>query len=61
MKKVLEAMVKTNLRIKLKKCKFYKKEVDFLGVIIERYGLCMDLKKISVVTEWPTPILIKEI
>ena len=32
--KVLKALDKHNFRLKLKKCKFYKTKVDFLGYIV---------------------------
>ena len=41
--------------MKAEQCKFEKKEIKFLGMII-RYGkMCMDPEKIKAVAEWPEP------
>ena len=37
------------------------KKVEFLGYIIERNKICIDLIKIIIVKEWPTPINVKKI
>ena len=39
--------------IKLKKCKFFKAEISFLGHIIGRYRLKSDLKKIEKIKKLP--------
>ena len=43
------------------KCKFYKKEIEFLGFIINTTGIKMDPKKIQSIEEWLTPKTVTEI
>ncbi len=45
--KVLEKLKEVNLIIKLRKCKFFEAEISFLGHIIGRYELRLDLEKIQ--------------
>ena len=44
--KVLEYLGVRDLRLKPEKCEFYIKEVDFLGFIIGRNGIRIDLIKL---------------
>ena len=48
-------------KLKLKKCRFYRKEVEFLKYIIKRGGIYINLMKIITTKKWPTPINIKKI
>ncbi len=48
---VLECLNKRNLRLKPKKCEFHRKEIDFLGFVVERHGIRMDSKKIKAIKE----------
>ena len=59
--KVLKALQNANLLVKPEKSHFYVKEVDFLGYIILLGEIRIDRKKISVVRNWPTPIMVKKI
>jgi hypothetical protein len=58
---VLRCLDNYNLRVKLEKCKFYKKEVDFLGYIVVVNRVRISEEKIKVVKEWPQPKTVKEI
>jgi hypothetical protein len=49
-RKVLQALADTKMKIKPEKTEFYKTEVKFLGYIVSREGLKMDKKKIEAVT-----------
>ncbi len=49
--KVLECLNKRNLHLKLKKCEFHRKEVDFLEFVVERYEIRMNFKKLQVIKE----------
>ena len=40
---------------RLKKCDFFKKEVEYLGFDVGEYGLKPSLSKIKAILEWPTP------
>jgi len=58
---VLECLEKRDLRLKPKKCEFHREEVDFLGFVVERHGIRMNLEKIKAVKEWSTPVDVKDI
>lgn len=55
----LEAVLRTlqqhKLYVKLTKCRFGLREVDFLGHVISADGIKVDPAKTSAVQEWPTP------
>ena len=61
MKEVLALLQKYDIRLNQEKSKFSKKEVTFLGTIISRDGLRMELEKMKAVREWPTPKTVKEV
>ena len=50
-RKVLDALRAKDLKLKLEKCEFYKKEVEFLGYIVTTEGLRMDPKKVEAVQD----------
>ncbi len=54
--KVLEKLRKANLIIKLRKCKFFKAKILFLGHIVGRYELRPDSEKIKKIKKLPIPI-----
>ena len=51
MKRVLQRMKELDLHLKLKKCKFGVKEVDFLGLILQPGEIAMDPTKLSGIAE----------
>jgi hypothetical protein len=60
-KEVLQYLDLADLRLKPKKCKFHKDEVEFLGFTVGVHGVKMSESKISVVKTWPTPKNVKNI
>lgn len=52
---VLERLKENGLYLKLSKCKFYQKEVKFLGFIVSSKGIRPDSDHIKDVLDWPTP------
>ena len=60
-KRVLQRMKELDLHLKLKKCKFGVKEVDFLGFILLPGEIAMDPTKLSRIAEWPTPTKVKDV
>jgi hypothetical protein len=50
MRLILTTLRDANLRIKVEKTEFYKREVKFLGYIVSREGLKIDSKKIEAIT-----------
>ncbi len=53
MRKVLEALRKIELKLKLEKCEFVKKQLKYLEFIIKEFGIKPDLKKVSAIVDQP--------
>jgi len=60
-RKVLRALQKKNLLVKLEKCEFHKQSVKFLGFILTINGIQMDEAKVKAVLDWPQPTTVKEL
>ena len=60
-KKVLKALLQADMRLRPNKCKFYKKEVKFLGSMITTEGIRMDPEKVKAIIECPEPKNLKEV
>ena len=58
---VLSRLLKSQLYIKIEKCKFYVSQVSFLGHIISTADIQMDPVKVSTVTDWPHSASLKHI
>ena len=54
-KAVLERLRWYKLFIKLSKCEFHVKEVDFLGFRVGANGISMDPSRVTAIQEWPNP------
>ena len=52
---VLECLEKHKLYVKLPKCEFAREEVDFLGFVIGRSGVKMQMDRVTTIKDWPTP------
>jgi RNase H-like domain found in reverse transcriptase len=61
MKQVLQQLREHDLFLKLKKCKFNKTTIEYLGLIIQEGKLSMDPVKLSRIRDWPTPTLAKQV
>ncbi|CAN4125198.1 unnamed protein product [Withania somnifera] len=63
MHKVLKPYLDLEHRLyaKFSKCKFWLESIAFLGHIVSKDGVSIDLAKIRVVRDWPRPIAIFEI
>ena len=48
-------MKENKLFFYLKKCKFYKQQIEYLGLVISENKVSMDPVKVTGVREWPTP------
>src|SRR5260221_13694837 len=57
---VLSTLQKWRLFLKPEKCKFEQKEVEYLGLVISKDHVAMDLMKVCGVMEWPTPMKVTE-
>src|SRR5260221_2490314 len=60
-RQVLTTLRKWRLFLKPEKCKFEQKEVKYLGLVISKDYVAMDLTKVCRVMEWPTPTKVKEV
>ncbi len=49
--KVLECLNIKNLHLKLKKCEFHQKKINFLKFVVKRYEVRMNLKKLQAIKE----------
>src|SRR6266446_2439620 len=58
---VLTTLQKQRLFLKPEKCKFEWKEVKYLGLVILKDHVAIDLMKVHRVTEWLTPMKVKEV
>jgi hypothetical protein len=55
LRKVLQRLQDCQLYAKLSKCEFWISEIMFLGHIINREGLDVDLKKVAAILDWKVP------
>ena len=49
------------LTLNPEKCRFFQKEVLYLGHIVSKQGVTPDPEKSKLVTEWPTPTCLVEL
>ena len=55
LREVFSRLQRAGLRLKPTKCKLLRKEVEFLGHVVSRYGIKADPKKVTAVAEFPPP------
>ncbi|GFU48754.1 retrovirus-related Pol polyprotein from transposon opus [Nephila pilipes] len=60
-RKVFQRLQKANLKLSPKKCKFFRKEVSYLGHVIYSEGVKTDPEKIKAVVDWPRPETVHEL
>ena len=58
---ILQWLANNNLYLKLEKYVSWKTKVEYLGLIIEENKLAMDPVKLSGITDWPTPNMLKQV
>ena len=58
---VLKRLEENDLFVKLEKCMWKVREVEFLGVIIGKDGVRMEKEKVQGVIEWPVPRSVKDV
>ena len=58
---VLDLLRKNGLFANLKKCRFHKDEVRFLGYVVSSQGIRMEDERIEVVRNWPEPKSMRDI
>ena len=60
-KEVLQCLCDNDLFARPEKCSFDKTEVEYLGMFVNRDGICMDDSKVKAITEWPAPMMVRGI
>ena len=58
---VVKRLEENDLYVKLEKCKWKVRKVEFLGVVIGPEGIKMEKEKVKGVLEWPTPKCVKDV
>ena len=58
---VLDRLEEVNLKLKAKKCRFFQKEVSFLGHIVSEEGIKTDPSKTDAIENWSTPTNVSEL
>jgi hypothetical protein len=59
--KVFQLLMDNHMCVEIDKCIFHAKEVPFLGFMVSRSGLRMDLDKAKAIVQWPRPTNVKEV
>ena len=57
---VLKRLKENDLFLKPEKCEF-KKEIEFLGMVIGEKGVKMDMTKVEAIMSWPMPKCMKDV
>lgn len=59
--KVFLVIRKANLRLHPGKCHLLRRETAFLGHVISKAGVTMDVPKVAAVKDWPTPTNLQQL
>lgn len=59
--RVLERLSFANLTINLSKCQFFRRELKYLGYVVDERGLRTDPAKVQAIVDFPTPSTRKEV
>ncbi|GBM31359.1 Retrovirus-related Pol polyprotein from transposon 297 [Araneus ventricosus] len=60
-RQVFQRLQKANLKLSPKKCRFFRKEVSYLGHIISTDGVKTDPEKTKAVVDWPRPATVYDL
>ena len=60
-KLILQKLIDANLQIVILKSCFYVQEITFLEIIIFIENICMNFKKVKVIVNWQSSIILKKI
>ncbi len=58
--KILLKLREAGLQVDIEKCEFHMQESKFLGLIVSTAEVRMDLEKVDVIVNWPTPMNLKD-
>lgn len=58
---VLELLAREQWLVKLAKCTFAKRKINYLGYVLSEQGVATDPGKVAAVSQWPVPVNAKEL
>ncbi|CAO2191183.1 unnamed protein product [Urochloa humidicola] len=58
---VLQLLRRDQWKVKMSKCSFAQRQINYLGHIISQHGVSTDPSKVSAVMDWPIPVNVKEL
>jgi hypothetical protein len=61
LKQVLSLLHQDKWQVKLSKCSFAQRQVDYLGHVISEQGVATDPAKITAIAEWSSPTNVKQL
>nr|ADX31265.1 unknown [Triticum aestivum] len=61
LRQVLSILAQHGLKVKMSKCSFAQRKIDFLGHTISKEGVTTDESKIATVRDWPRPGSVREL
>lgn len=61
LRQVFQLLRKANLKIKLEKCEFMKKELKYLGLVVSPQGITVDTKGIQPIIDYPAPTNVNQL
>ena len=61
LRKVFMRFREHNLKLKARKCRYFKEQVEFLGKLVSGDGVSISPDKLEAVKQWPTPTNAKEL
>ena len=61
LKGVFQKLAEVGLKLKPRKCKFFKSHISYLGHIVSADGIECDPRKIEAVKNWPVPKTVTEV
>ena len=61
LEQIFEALQVADLKVKVSKCKFFKKHVSYLGFLIGETGIHCDRSKVKAINKIATPTSIEEV
>ena len=56
LRKVLQCLAQFNLRVKLKKCSFFRQEMPFLGHVLMKGSVRVEPEKVAALERWKRPL-----
>jgi hypothetical protein len=58
---VFQLFLDNQLYVKLSKCSFARKQLNYLGYVISAQGVATDPSKVHIIATWPIPTSVKEL